>query len=102
MIKTTWRTWTSTEADGIGHLEIDQCKPDCARGSYRSLPAGVRATNPTGGPSPLFTVLEVTVQQAKGSVTVSCPLARPTGTGDLMGGCVVPLSRALHLTGPAY
>ena len=41
-----WRTWTATDASGIGVHNIDNCKPDCAFGTYSSYPVAVDLSNP--------------------------------------------------------
>jgi hypothetical protein len=102
VLEATWRKWTDSEAEATGSLKINECKPDCANGSHQSIPATLQASHPTSGASPLFTSLALMVHQDGKPVTVTCPLARPSGAGDFIGGCVVPLSQALHLKGPAY
>lgn len=98
-----WTTWTTENATGTGAVKINQCKPDCAKGSYRSIEASFMADTPvTEHATRFFTRLVVRASNGGSPVRIECPLAHPTGKGDLRGGCVGPLSTALHLRGPAY
>jgi hypothetical protein len=43
----TWSGWGTATARGRGVLEINDCRPDCSRGTMISYPATIIATNPT-------------------------------------------------------
>jgi serine/threonine protein kinase len=42
-----WRGWGSAEAQGSGVLEVDNCNPNCAQGTYTGYPATVTLSRPT-------------------------------------------------------
>jgi hypothetical protein len=41
----TWSGWGKAKAHGRGVLEIDNCVPNCASGTYTSYPATVTLSN---------------------------------------------------------
>jgi hypothetical protein len=47
--KISWSSWTMTQAVGSGGDWQDNCKPDCAGGSYYVRPAKIRAYDPQNG-----------------------------------------------------
>ena len=42
----TWATWNSTAASGTGTEKLDDCTPDCAAGTLRSVPVRVALSRP--------------------------------------------------------
>lgn len=40
-----WSNWGKATATGTGTLEIDDCKPNCARGVYTGYPATIRLSS---------------------------------------------------------
>jgi len=45
----TWLSWTATRATGTGAVWLDDCKPDCAEGTFHSAPVKLTAFRPVGG-----------------------------------------------------
>jgi hypothetical protein len=45
----TWTRWTTGSAFGHGADWIDDCRPDCAQGTYTAHKATVNAFRPSGG-----------------------------------------------------
>ena len=45
----TWTRWTTGSAFGHGAEWIDECRPDCAEGTYTAHMATVNAFRPRGG-----------------------------------------------------
>ena len=45
----TWSSWGVSGAWGTGTLHENSCQPDCADGTFTSVPASVVLTNPAGG-----------------------------------------------------
>jgi hypothetical protein len=43
----TWSGWGTATAQGTGTLEVDNCTPNCAQGTFTGYPATVTLTNPT-------------------------------------------------------
>ena len=41
-----WRGWGTGEAVGTGTAHVDNCKPDCARGTFYQHPATITLTGP--------------------------------------------------------
>jgi hypothetical protein len=41
-----WNTWTSSVAVGIGTLNMNNCSPDCANGSWTRAPTNVVLDKP--------------------------------------------------------
>lgn len=37
----TWSSWGTATAQGAGILEIDDCNPNCAQGTYTGYPATI-------------------------------------------------------------
>ena len=44
-----WTAWTATHATGSGVEWLDNCKPDCAQGTYFPQPVELAASRPSGG-----------------------------------------------------
>ena len=44
----TWSGWGSATATGTGTLEIDNCNPNCAQGTFTGYPATVTLSGLTG------------------------------------------------------
>lgn len=42
----TWTTWTSTAANGTATHAVNNCKPDCATGTYTRFPVTVQLSEP--------------------------------------------------------
>lgn len=56
-----WTSWTSNSAEGSGRNWIDNCRPNCAAGTYHSVPVDLKAWRPrTVSGHLLFTRLTVT------------------------------------------
>ena len=61
-----WRTWNAAQALGYGATWQDDCKPDCATGSYFSYPSNVRMYRPRVlGGHLVFTRMTVTFPAAR-------------------------------------
>jgi len=43
----TWSGWGNATAQGTGMLEIDNCNPNCAQGSFTGYPATITLSNLT-------------------------------------------------------
>jgi hypothetical protein len=53
-----WDSWTADIATGVGNLEENTCKPDCARGTQVSRRVGISVHTPVGkGADRRFTVV---------------------------------------------
>jgi hypothetical protein len=61
-----WTGWGSAEAQGSGVLEVDDCNPNCAQGTYTGYPATVALSQPTAYGNN---------KQAYAHMTVSAPSA---------------------------
>ena len=44
----TWSGWGSATATGAGILELDNCNPNCAQGTFTGYPATVTLSGLTG------------------------------------------------------
>jgi hypothetical protein len=84
----SWSSWTRDEATGRGTALVNDCKPNCANGTFRSFPVRLRAFRPrdTGGcvPHSLFTRLAWRFPQRKpagfdrtGTAKLVCPASGP-------------------------
>jgi hypothetical protein len=81
----TWSVWTRKKAVGTGTGQINNCKPDCARGKTKTAPMRLRATKPRtcSNGRRIFTKLGYTWTSGapvgnapdSGSVPVGCKLA---------------------------
>jgi hypothetical protein len=54
-----WDVWKSNKAKGEGFLQINDCDPSCARGTFHSFPVNIRLDKPktticTGGEFNMF------------------------------------------------
>jgi hypothetical protein len=80
-----WSTWTRKKAVGSGTGQLNDCKPDCARGKTKTAPMQLRATRPRtcSNGRRIFTKLSYTWTSGSpvgntpdsGSVPVGCKLA---------------------------
>src|SRR3954452_19587385 len=80
-----WSTWTRKKAVGAGTGQLNDCKPDCARGKTKTAPMQLRATRPRtcSNGRRIFTKLSYTWTSGSpvgntpdsGSVPVGCKLA---------------------------
>jgi hypothetical protein len=52
-----WKTWTATRATGLGFYWLDNCKPNCATGTYYPHRVAIVASRVRNG---LFTRLAIT------------------------------------------
>lgn len=51
-----WTSWTSKSAHGLGTLNVDLCRPDCASGKWKRTESHIVLTDPVSTPGgPLFT-----------------------------------------------
>jgi hypothetical protein len=41
-----WSAWNETVADGIGKLALNDCEPDCARGTFTHYPVSIHYEQP--------------------------------------------------------
>jgi hypothetical protein len=84
----TWSSWTTTAARGRGTALVNDCKPNCASGTFKSYPVRLRAFRPreTGGcvPNSLFTRLGWRFPKGKpagfdreGTARLVCPASGP-------------------------
>jgi hypothetical protein len=84
----TWSRWTTTAARGKGTALVNDCKPNCANGTFKSYPVRLRAFRPreTGGcvPHSLFTRLGWRFPKGKpagfdreGTARLVCPASGP-------------------------
>jgi hypothetical protein len=56
-----WSSWTATGATGSGANWLNNCKPDCAGGTYHGYPVKLQASRPQViGGEDVFTRLKVT------------------------------------------
>ena len=69
--KITWSSWGGSEANGTGTLELNNCNPNCAQGTY----AGYPATVTLDGLKPYGTGLE-----AYSTIVVQSPSSKTTYT----------------------
>jgi len=62
----TWSGWGSATALGTGTLEIDDCNPNCAQGTYTGYPATVTLTNltPYGNEKQAYADMEIRAPSA--------------------------------------
>jgi hypothetical protein len=82
-----WSSWTRREARGRGTALVNDCKPNCASGTFMRYPVRLRAFRPrmTGGcvPGSLFTRLAWRFPQRKpegprmGQTKLVCPASGP-------------------------
>ena len=80
-----WSTWTRKKAVGAGTGQLNDCKPDCARGKTKTAPMQLRASRPRtcSNGRRIFTKLSYTWTSGSpvgntpdsGSVPVGCKLA---------------------------
>jgi hypothetical protein len=80
-----WSSWTRKKAVGAGTGQLNDCKPDCARGKTKTAPMQLRATRPRtcSNGRRIFTKLSYTWTSGapignvpdSGSVPVGCKLA---------------------------
>lgn len=45
----TWSAWGPTSGQGSGTFNENNCQPDCAQGTFTSVPASVVVSDPVGG-----------------------------------------------------
>jgi hypothetical protein len=69
--KITWSNWGGTQAAGTGTLELNNCTPNCAQGTYTGYPATVTLA----GLKPYGTGLE-----AYSTIVVQSPSSNTTYT----------------------
>jgi len=83
-----WSSWTTTEARGKGTALVNDCKPNCVSGTFKTYPVRLRAFRPreTGGcvPGSLFTRLGWRFPKGKpagfdrrGTARLVCPASGP-------------------------
>src|SRR5262249_30495118 len=74
----TWSGWGNAKAHGKGMLEVDNCIPNCAGGSYTGYPATVTLSNltPYGNGEQAYTKIVVAAP--------STPYRLPTFTKGLV------------------
>lgn len=67
----TWSGWGNARAVGAGVLELDNCKPSCAQGTFTGYPATITLSGltPFGNGKHAYSVM-----------TISAPAAPPTLT----------------------
>lgn len=73
-----WSGWGDATATGTGTLELDDCKPDCASGTYTGYPATVNLSSPSAYNSDA---------EAYSEMMISAPTA-PYGTYTFSSGLV--------------
>jgi hypothetical protein len=63
----TWSTWTASQAAGHGTLELNNCTPSCAGGTFSPYAATVTLTEPMASRSQgeVFALLTVTAHDGK-------------------------------------
>jgi hypothetical protein len=64
----TWSTWTASKATGHGTLELNNCTPNCAGGTFSPFAATVTLSEPmaTRTQGEVFALLDVTADDGKG------------------------------------
>jgi serine/threonine protein kinase len=75
----TWSSWGQPTAQGTGLLEIDNCNPNCAQGTFTGYPATVTLTNLTPYGTSGF--------EAYADMTINAP-SSPTPTQSFTSGLV--------------
>jgi serine/threonine-protein kinase len=75
----TWSSWGQPTAQGTGTLEIDNCNPNCAQGTFTGYPATVTLTN--------LTPYGTSGYQAYASMTINAP-SSPSPTESFTSGLV--------------
>ena len=60
LTRITWSSWTAHGAEGSGSINVNNCQPDCARGTTVNVPVSVTLSAPTSGSSPYFTAITLT------------------------------------------
>ena len=60
LTRITWSSWTAHSAKGSGSINVNNCQPDCARGTTVNVPVSVALSAPTSGSSPYFTAITLT------------------------------------------
>ncbi len=53
----TWSSWTASNAEGSGSIDLNNCAPNCAQGTRINVPVAIGLTNPINGS---FTAMAVT------------------------------------------
>jgi hypothetical protein len=75
-----WSSWTMTNAMGTASHSINNCKPDCAGGTFSSFPVQVTLSEPTTLEGVLvFTVITMTPTTSSGSQESATDAACPAG-----------------------
>jgi serine/threonine-protein kinase len=71
--KLTWTNWGSPRATGSGTLEVDNCTPNCAQGSYTGYPSTVTLTGlkPYGTGKEAYSVIVIQTSEPNGDETFS-------------------------------
>lgn len=65
--KLRWRSWGNFAAKGRGNFRVNTCRPDCARGRFKSFPVRVRLSRarPCGGGLPHYRRGKITFKRKK-------------------------------------
>jgi hypothetical protein len=64
----TWSSWTGSQASGRGTLELNNCTPNCANGTFSPYAASVTLTDPMASRTQgeVFAVMAVSAPDGKG------------------------------------
>jgi hypothetical protein len=82
----TWSSWTGSQASGHGTLELNDCTPSCADGTFSPYAAIVTLTDPMAS-------------RTQGQVFASMAVSAPDGKGGARKVTRVPMySRNCNLT----
>ena len=76
LTRITWSSWTAHSAKGSGSINVNNCQPDCARGTTVNVPVSVALSAPTSGSSPHFTAITLTDSSGHTNTYAACS-ARP-------------------------
>ncbi len=69
----TWQSWGAAIAVGSGTLNVNNCEPDCANGTFAKYPASIELSDPTNATgTPMFQYVSV-VNHGNGPTEVGTP-----------------------------
>jgi hypothetical protein len=64
----SWSSWSATSATGTATHNVNNCQPDCAGGTFSSVPVEVTLSDPADlGGGYVFTTITITPMTASGS-----------------------------------
>jgi hypothetical protein len=71
--KLTWSNWGSPTATGTGTLEVDNCTPNCAQGTFTGYPATMTLTGltPYGTGMEAYASIVIQTSEPNGNETIT-------------------------------